>query len=89
MALAIDILQSLVIARPRVEIDRRMRPLLEIVDRSALFTVVCQCLTANCGVSSLIVQSLCISDDFPTIQYVTPTPPPTHNAPLDLEGIIV
>ena len=31
MALAIDILQSSVIARPRVEIERGMRPLLEIV----------------------------------------------------------
>ena len=31
MALAIYILQSFMIARPRVEIDRRMRPLLEIV----------------------------------------------------------
>ena len=40
MALAIDILQSFVIARPRVEINRGMRPLLEIVaniaDRSHL-----------------------------------------------------
>ena len=40
MALVIDILQSFVIARPLVEIDRRMRPLLEIVaniaDRSHL-----------------------------------------------------
>ena len=31
MALAIDILKSFVIARPRVEIDRGKRPLLEIV----------------------------------------------------------
>ena len=31
MSLAIDILQSFVIARPRVEIDRGMRQLLEIV----------------------------------------------------------
>ena len=40
MATAIDILQSFVIARPRVEFDPRMRPLLEIVanipDRSHL-----------------------------------------------------
>ena len=40
MALAIDILQSFVIERPLVEIDRGMRPLLEIVanivDRSHL-----------------------------------------------------
>ncbi len=40
MTLAIDILQSSMIARPREEIDRRMRPLLEIVaniaDRSHL-----------------------------------------------------
>ena len=40
MVLAIDILPSFVIARPRVEIDRRMRPLLEILaniaDRSHL-----------------------------------------------------
>ena len=47
MALAIDILQSFVIARPGVEIDRGMRPLLEIVaniaDRSHL------CLIATNG----------------------------------------
>ena len=40
MALAIDVLQSFVIARPHVEIDRGMRPLLDIVaniaDRSHL-----------------------------------------------------
>ena len=40
MAVAIDIFVSFVIARPRVEINRRMRPLLEIVanvaDRSHL-----------------------------------------------------
>ena len=35
MALAIDILESFVIARPRVEIDRGMRPLLEIVAKIA------------------------------------------------------
>ena len=32
MVVAIDILQSSVIARPRVEIDRGVRPLLEIVE---------------------------------------------------------
>ena len=44
MALAIDIFVSLVIARPRVDINRRMRPLLEIVaniaDRSHLGPIV-------------------------------------------------
>ena len=35
MALAIDILHSFVIARPRVEIDRGMRPLLKIVENIA------------------------------------------------------
>ena len=44
MALAIDILQSFVIARPRVEIGRGMRPLLEIVaniaDRSHLGPII-------------------------------------------------
>ena len=35
MALTIDILQSFVIARPRVEIDRSMRQLLEIVTNIA------------------------------------------------------
>ena len=66
MALAIDILQSFVIARPRVEIDRRMRPPLEIVaniaDRSHLGTVATN---RTIQKSYLSVLSMHVSDGFP------------------------
>ena len=39
MSLAIDILRSFVIARPRVEIDRGMRRLLEIVANIAVANI--------------------------------------------------
>ena len=58
IALSIDILQSFVIARPRVKIDRRMRPLLEIVaniaDRSHLGPIATnRTIRCDCGLRQI------------------------------------